>query len=107
MTDHAEDDGYQGQATLLVGEHEFTVTVELRGHFEPIDGHYRWYGRVAADPELSAIIAGRKTKAVLRTPGAQANGELSDPDPWDRYRIMGTSTPPFIVQTTLDNVRDL
>ncbi|GLZ40529.1 DUF4873 domain-containing protein [Actinokineospora sp. NBRC 105648] len=106
MTDHPEDDGYQGQATLVVGDTEFTVTVELRGHFQPIDGYYRWYGRIAADKALSELVAGKKTQAVLKTPGGQAQGELSDPDPWDRYRITGTSTPPFVVQTTVDHRQD-
>ncbi|GAA4440847.1 DUF4873 domain-containing protein [Actinokineospora soli] len=100
--EHPEDDGYQGQATLVVGEEELTVQVELRGHFQPIDGYYRWYGRVQADTRVSELAGGKKTKVVLRTPGGEAPAELSDPDPWDRYRIMGTSTPPFVVQTTLD-----
>lgn len=100
--EHPEDDGYTGQATLVVGEQELPVQVELRGHFQPIDGYYRWYGRIQADPAVSALAAGKKTKCVLRTPGAEADGELSDPDPWDRYRVMGTSRPPFVVQTTLD-----
>ncbi|WP_018684095.1 DUF4873 domain-containing protein [Actinokineospora enzanensis] len=102
MSDHLDEDGYAGRATLVVGERELAVTVELRGHFQPIDGYYRWYGRIAAHAELSAVVAGRKTGAVLRTPQGAAAGELSDPDPWDRYRITGTSTPPFTVATSLD-----
>jgi hypothetical protein len=103
MDNHPEDDGYTGSAKLTIGEREFDVRVQLRGHFQPIDGYYRWYGRIDADPALSEVLAGRKTKATITTPGAQsADGELSDPDPWDRYRIMGTSRPPFVVQTTLD-----
>ncbi|EWC63616.1 putative flavin binding monooxygenase [Actinokineospora spheciospongiae] len=101
-TPHPEDDGYSGPATLLVADRELRVSVELRGHFQPIDGYYRWYGRIAADPALSELIGGRKTGATLRTPGGESPCELSDPDPWDRYRVMGTSTPPFVVQTTLD-----
>lgn len=100
--EHPEDDGYSGQATLVIGERELRVQVELRGHFQPIDGRYRWYGRVAADPRLSELLAGRRAEAVVRTPGGEAVGELSDPDPWDRYRVMGTSRPPFVVQTTVD-----
>ena len=102
MSAQLEDDGYSGQATLVVGEREFAVRVELRGHFQPIDGRYRWYGRVAADPALSELLGGRKAACVLRTPGGESPGELSDPDPWDRYRVMGSSTPPFVVQTSLD-----
>ncbi|GGS12905.1 MULTISPECIES: DUF4873 domain-containing protein [Actinokineospora] len=101
--EHPEDDGYSGQATLVIADHELTVRVELRGHFQPIDGYYRWYGRIQADQKVSELAGGKKTKVVLRTPGGEAPGELSDPDPWDRYRIMGTSRPPFVVQTTLDH----
>ncbi|HEY2696460.1 MAG TPA: DUF4873 domain-containing protein [Pseudonocardiaceae bacterium] len=96
-----DEDGYTGPATLIIDEWELAVDVELRGHFQPIDGRYRWYGRVRQNAELSALLAGRKRAAALRTPGGEAEGELSDPDPWDRYRIMGASTPPFAVPTTL------
>jgi len=99
--DHAED-GYTGQATLRVGERELTVDVRLRGHFQPIDGFYHWYGRVATNAELSALLGGKKTAASITTPDGSADGELSDPDPWDRYRIMGTSTPPFAVPTSVE-----
>jgi uncharacterized protein DUF4873 len=100
MTEHDED-GYTGEATVVVGEQELTIDVDLRGHFQPIDGRYRWYGRVASDEQLTAIAGGRKTKATIRTPEGSADGELSDPDPWGRYRITGTSTPPFAVPTAL------
>lgn len=100
----ADEDGYRGPATLVVNERELAVEVDLRGRFEPIDGRYRWYGRVRPSAEVSALVGGRKRTALLRTPVGEATGELSDPDPWDRYRIMGASTPPFIVPTTLDEL---
>ncbi len=96
-----DEDGYRGPATLIIDGRELPVKVELRGHFQPIDGRYRWYGRVRPDAELSALVGGRKRAAVLRTPLGEAEGELSDPDPWDRYRITGASTPPFTVPRTL------
>ncbi|GAA2972120.1 DUF4873 domain-containing protein [Actinokineospora diospyrosa] len=102
MPDPLDEDGYRGPARLHIGPQKFAVTVDLRGHFQPIDGYYRWYGRVSADQLLSEALAGRKTTATLHTPQVTATGELSDPDPWDRYRIMGTSTPPFTVVTELD-----
>ena len=100
MNEHDED-GYAGTATLVVGDRELAVEVDLRGHFQPIDGRYHWYGRLAGNTDLTAIAGGRKTKATIRTPEGSADGELSDPDPWGRYRIMGSSTPPFAVPTTL------
>jgi hypothetical protein len=90
---------YSGPATLLVDGREVVVEVELRGHFQPIDGFYHWYGRVSGHAGLSAL-AGRKTRTTIRTAEGTADGELSDPDPWGRYRIMGTSTPPFAVPAT-------
>ncbi|TNC23197.1 DUF4873 domain-containing protein [Amycolatopsis alkalitolerans] len=96
----AEEDGYTGPAKLVVGEREFAVDVEMRGHFQPIDGRYHWYGRVARHDDLEALLGGRKRAAEIHTPDGSARGELSDPDPWGRYRILGASTPPFTVPTT-------
>jgi hypothetical protein len=96
-----EEDGYAGPATLIVDERELTVEVDLRGHFQPIDGRYHWYGRLAEHTELAELIGGRKRTAVLRTPQGEATGEVSDPDPWRRYRITGISTPPFAIPTNL------
>ena len=94
MTDHDEE-GYTGPATVLLGDEELAVQAELRGHFQPIDGYYRWYGRLKADARLSTLLGGKKRSVTLRTPEGEAPAELSDPDPWDRYRVMGTSRPPF------------
>jgi hypothetical protein len=97
------EEGYTGPATLQVKDVELTVQVELRGYFQPIDGYYHWYGRLAASEQLSELVAGRKTAAHLRTPEGAAAGELSDPDPWNRYRITGTSRPPFTVSAAQDS----
>ncbi|HEY3610356.1 MAG TPA: DUF4873 domain-containing protein [Pseudonocardiaceae bacterium] len=101
-----EEDGYAGPATLIVDEHELAVEVVLRGHFQPIDGRYHWYGRVAENAELAELVGGRKRTASLRTPQGEASGEVSDPDPWRRYRITGVSTPPFAVPTSLADIAD-
>jgi hypothetical protein len=89
------DPGYTGPATLLVGGVQVDVEVDLRGSFQPIDGRYRWYGRVAADPELNRLIPGNRAAAALRTPAGERRCELSDPDMWDRFRITGEGSPPF------------
>jgi len=103
MPEHEDDheDGYTGPATLVLDERELTVDVAVRGHFQPIDGRYHWYGRFTANTELAELVGGRKRTAVLRTPVGEATGEVSDPDPWERYRISGVSTPPFAVPKTL------
>jgi hypothetical protein len=94
-----DEDGYQGEAVLLLDGAELTVTVTLRGNFEPVDGRYHWYGRI----QPHASLASRKD-VVLRTPVGEAAGTLSDPDPWGRYRVSGTSRPPFPIPTALDDL---
>jgi hypothetical protein len=101
MAEPDTEDGYRGPATLVMDTVELAIEVDLRGHFQPIDGRYRWYGRISQQAELTDLIAGRKRTALLRTPNGAATGELTDPDTWGRYRITGTSTPPFPVPTTL------
>lgn len=101
-----DEDGYRGPATLLLDGTELTVTAVLRGNFEPVDGRYHWYGRLEPSDELTERLGPRKGQAVLRTPAGEAEGTLSDPDTWGRYRISGTSRPPFEVPTSLADLPD-
>jgi cation diffusion facilitator CzcD-associated flavoprotein CzcO len=91
------EDGYLGPATLAVRDQSFGVQVELRGHFEPIDGRYHWYGRAGKHENLLRALGTARADATLTTPGGTAPCQLSDPDPWGRYRITGISTPPYPV----------
>jgi hypothetical protein len=99
---HPQDDGYAGPARLTVGADQFEVEVELRGHFEPIDGQYHWYGRIASNDQLTARLTGAKADGVLETEHASSQCVLSEPDLWHRYRITGRSTPPFPAQTQIE-----
>ncbi len=101
--DHDEDD-YRGTAVVFTEDDEVTVDVVLRGHFEPIDGRFHWYGRVAADEEVDRLTGSRKKEVVIRTPHGEAVATLADPDPWNRYRITGTGYPPFELATDLDEL---
>ena len=89
------DEGYSGPAILTIGGARFDVRVELRGHFEPIDGRYHWYGRIASDESLAERLAGAKASGELETPHGSSPCEVSEPDTWQRYRLTGYSTPPF------------
>jgi hypothetical protein len=86
---HDPQELYDGPARIGSTE----VDVRLRGHFEPIDGHFHWWGRVAADTELDTHTSG--AEVTLVTPHGQATGRLSDVDPWGRFRVSGTGRPPF------------
>jgi cation diffusion facilitator CzcD-associated flavoprotein CzcO len=98
MTDQDHDDGYQGPATLETGTARLDVQVRLRGHFEPIDGRYHWYGRIEPHDGLDELLGSARASGVLTTPEGSAPCELSDPDPWRRYRVTGISTPPYATQ---------
>jgi cation diffusion facilitator CzcD-associated flavoprotein CzcO len=95
MTSTGDDDGYTGPASLRLGDARFDVLADLRGRFEPIDGRYHWYGRLARHDGLTAALPRGRGAGVLTTPEGAAPCELSDPDPWHRYRVTGVARPPF------------
>ncbi|MDQ2748424.1 MAG: DUF4873 domain-containing protein [Actinomycetota bacterium] len=97
----AGDDGYDGPAALVAGDAVIAVSVRLRGHFEPISGSYRWYGRVAADAQVSALVENGTRTVLLRTPHADVPTTLSDVDPWGRMRVDGFGAAPFPVLAAL------
>jgi len=89
MTHHPEEQ-YDGPATVS----DTPVEVRLRGHFEPIDGHFHWWGRIGSNERLDEEQTSGST-VTLVTPHGRAEGRLSDVDPWGRFRISGTGRPPF------------
>ena len=94
----APSEGYDGPARLLTDDHQVEVEVSLRGAFQPIDGRYHWYGRIKQNDEVTTRVEAGARTALLRTPTGQAEGSLTDPDPWGRYRVGGISTPPYKIQ---------
>src|SRR5262249_39295079 len=95
MAGLGDTDGYEGTPAVEVGGSRLDVQVRLRGHFQPIDGRYHWYGRISAHEGLDGALASGKASGVLTTPEGSAPCELSEPDPSRRYRVTGISTPPF------------
>ncbi len=91
---HAPGEEYDGPAVVETDEGSVEVAVRLRGHVEPIDGRFHWYGRIAVNPVLDERHRSGAT-VTLRTTHGQAEGRLSDKDPWGRFRITGTGRPPF------------
>lgn len=99
---HAPGKEYDGPAVVEAvteaadgaGDGALEVSVRLRGHVEPIDGRFHWYGRIAADRALDERHRSGAT-VTLRTAHGQAQGRLSNKDPWGRFRITGTGRPPF------------
>ena len=95
MAGLGDTDGYEGTAVVEAGGSRFDVHVRLRGHFQPIDGRYHWYGRISAHDGLDGALGSGKAAGVLTTAEGSAPCELSEPDPSRRYRVTGISTPPF------------
>lgn len=97
MTGNAHEPGeaYAGPATLAADDQtSIGVEVDLRGHVDPNDGRFHWFGRIAANETLAAAHRPGTTLA-LRTPYGIAAGKIADLDPWGRFRITGLGTPPF------------
>ena len=95
MSADEHDEGYRGPATLVVAGEELAVEVLLDARTEPFDGRLRWSGRVRTNHRLTELLGTRGGTAEVRTPGHAATGTLSDPDPWDRFRLAGVGAPPF------------
>ncbi|GAA5160337.1 DUF4873 domain-containing protein [Pseudonocardia eucalypti] len=93
--DAEHEEGYTGAAVVLIEDVSVPVSVMLRGVFQPIDGHYHWYGRLSANEQLDELVAGKRTEVLLRTPVGEGRGALADQDVWGRYRIDGQGRPPF------------
>ncbi|MCW2818841.1 MAG: hypothetical protein JWR42_1628 [Marmoricola sp.] len=87
-TRHLSGEEYDGPARI----DDVELEVRLRGHFEPIDGRFHWWGRLARGTELPHTSGDTVT---LTLPTGSAEGRLSDVDPWGRLRISGTGRPPF------------
>ncbi|MBM0126652.1 DUF4873 domain-containing protein [Pimelobacter simplex] len=94
---HEPQEAYDGPAVLVVAGTgqpvEHTVSVTLRGAFQPLDGHFHWYGRIAVDSALDTVRSG--SAVTLRTEHGEAAGKVADVDPWGRFRVSGTGRPPF------------
>lgn len=102
-----DDSDYIGEATVTVHGVEVPVEVELKGHREPIDGIYRWFGRIRPNDKLNELIADEpRVKAKIRTSHSERDAYIGDPDPWNRYRVIGKSTPPYHVAIDLSEVED-
>jgi hypothetical protein len=106
MTEPDNTDRYAGPATVRIGDTAFAVQADLRGQFEPIDGRYHWYGRLARSDELTASMRQGRATGQLSTPEGTAECELYDPDPWERYRVSGISTPPFRAAISRSEIPD-
>ena len=92
---HEPGERYSGPASIRDGDDTVEVTVDLRGGFQPIDGHFHWYGRIGGHDRLTSGDRVTISTEHGSTEHGSAEGRLSDIDPWGRLRIAGTGRPPF------------
>ncbi|WP_304116553.1 DUF4873 domain-containing protein [Mycolicibacterium bacteremicum] len=104
---HDDGDGYLGPAELLIDGQRIDVNVLLAGGFQPIDGRYHWFGRIAQNDELTQLVGTGSCWVVLTTSdGHVASGLARDSDLWNRYRIEGLGMPPFPVPLGLGDITE-
>jgi cation diffusion facilitator CzcD-associated flavoprotein CzcO len=86
----ADDDVYDGPATIRIGGDEHAPRVRLTGHLDPIDGRYHWQGTVFdALPDYA-------TQPVTVTIGERtAHARITEHTPWGSYSVAGVGAPPF------------
>lgn len=91
-----EETGYDGAATLAVGDQTVEVTVHLDGHLEPLDGSFHWYGRIERSDVVAALKDAGATTGTLAIAGrAPATVRLAEHDPWGHVQVSGTGSPPY------------
>ncbi len=92
---HEHEDGFTGPALLVTEDQALEVDVVLRGYFQPIQGRYRWHGRVSGEPGTLDVLRGTRSRCVVVTGSGQAVGEVTESDLWGRLAVAGWGTPPF------------
>jgi hypothetical protein len=92
----ADEDMYDGPATLTAPDSCAQVRVLLTGHIEPIDGQYHWQGTIF--DRLPAELV--KARTVTLTVGERsAPARITEQTPQGTHSIAGVGAPPFPLQS--------
>jgi hypothetical protein len=86
-----DDEVYDGQAFVRIGDDGHDARVRLTGHVDPIDGRYHWQGMLFADlPEA------KLPQPVTVTVGENsAEARIVERTPQGGYSVVGVGAPPF------------
>jgi Domain of unknown function (DUF4873) len=93
----ADDETYDGVATLTIAGTCHPVRVRLSGHLDPIDGHYHWQGTVFSSPaQPLPLEALKQSRTVTVTVGERsAPARVIERTPWGTHSVAGVGTPPY------------
>jgi hypothetical protein len=92
----ADEETYQGPATLTTADTCAQVRVLLAGHIEPIDGQYHWQGTVFDRLPMELVRARTMTLTVGEH---SAPARITEETPQGTHSIAGVGAPPFPLQT--------
>jgi hypothetical protein len=91
----ADEESYEGPATLTAADTCAQVRVLLAGHIEPIDGKYHWQGTVFDRLPMELLRA----RTVTLTVGEHsAPARITEETPQSTHSIAGVGAPPFPLQ---------
>jgi cation diffusion facilitator CzcD-associated flavoprotein CzcO len=92
----ADDETYDGAATLTIAGTCHPVRVRLTGHLDPIDGHYHWQGTVSSSPAQPLPAEALKARTVTVTVGERsAAARIIEQTPWGTHSVAGVGAPPY------------
>jgi cation diffusion facilitator CzcD-associated flavoprotein CzcO len=92
----ADDETYDGVATLTIAGTCHPVRVRLTGHLDPIDGHYHWQGTVFSSPAQPLPAEALKARTVTVTVGERsAPARIIEQTPWGTHSVAGVGAPPY------------
>jgi hypothetical protein len=92
----ADEETYEGPATLTAADTCAQVRVLLAGHIEPIDGQYHWQGTVFDRLPMELVRARTMTLTVGEH---SAPARITEETPQGTHSIAGVGAPPFPLQT--------
>jgi hypothetical protein len=86
-----DDEVYDGQAIIDIGDGGRDARVRLTGHVDPIDGRYHWQGMVFADlPDVKL-----PQPVTVTADGRTAAARVVERTPQGGYSVVGVGSPPF------------
>ncbi|OBH63922.1 DUF4873 domain-containing protein [Mycobacterium sp. E2479] len=93
----ADEDTYDGAATLEIAGTRHSVRVRLTGHLDPIDGHYHWQGTVfgSSSEPLCGDILKQARIGTLTIGECSTPARIVEQTPWGTHSVAGVGAPPY------------